>query len=302
MQKKKQSILLTKGISKVVVFGNGGRTTAGHSYMYLLGDLSDSNQKGVKGIYAFALPFKTELHLLGIPANEEGRQWSQQSGMETVRLEGNYPDYFTLYAEEGQQSLTRYHIDPQVMVFSIDFIKNMHWEIVNNTLYFLDNELLPSLDIADEFIRMIKPAFTPTPKLEPKLFVSRIGEELKDSALDLKCPICQVELMLGKKWLACPEGHGYLISGTEMLDVRKDKAHIVKELSEVFGRPPKVISKVVNVQHEELHCPHCSHAMRQANYQNTEIILDICSYCPYRWIDGGELDVVLGKYRHETYS
>lgn len=303
MTNKKEPILLTHGISNIVSFGNGGRTANNNPYMYLVGDITGANLREVKGVYAFSLPFKTELHLLGIPSGENGKAWASDANMEQVVLEGDYQSYFSLYAVEGQQALTRYHLDPQAMVFSIDFCKNFHWEIVNNTLYFLDEGLLASLDIADEFIRLIKPAFSQvTSMTDMKLFVMQVGEELTDSYLNLPCPVCKVELMEGKQWLACPEGHGYLITGTQMLDVRKDSAHIIKELSEVFGRPPKVTSKVVEMPHDELLCPHCGHEMAQTRYQMTDVVLDVCTYCPYRWIDGIELDAVLGKYRLESYE
>lgn len=302
MTNPKQSILLTHGISKIVTFGSGGRTAHDNPYMYLVGDISGTHLRKVKGIYAFALPFRSELHLLGIPAGEIGKSWITNTDMEPVILEGNYQSYFSLYAEEEQQSLSRYHLDPQGMVFSIDFCKNFHWEIVNNTLYFLDEETLPSLDIADEFIRLIKPALSQATQPRVQRFVTKVGEDLKNSYLHLKCPVCGIELMEGNQWLACPEGHGYLMNGTQMLDVRKDSTHIIKELSEVFGRPPKMISKVTDAPHGKLLCPHCTHEMKQTKYQSTNIVLDVCTYCPYRWIDGVELDDVLGKYRHETYN
>ena len=303
MSNKKESILLTHGISNIVSFGNGGRTANENPYMYLVGDISGSELREVKGIYAFSLPFKTDLHLLGVPNGEEGKSWVSGTSMEPVILEGDYPAYFSLYAEEGQQSLTRYHLDPQAMVFSIDFCKQFHWEIVNNVLYFLDEGLLPSLDVADEFIRLIKPALSQVSSTgDVRLFVTQVGEELEESYLNLQCPVCSVELMQGKQWLACPEGHGYLMKGTDMLDVRRDSTHIIKELSEMFGRPPKVTSKVSEAKHDELKCPHCEHPMQQTQYQMTEVILDVCSYCPYRWIDGVELDAVLGKYRLEVYE
>lgn len=303
METKRASILLSKGISDIVSFGNGGRTPDNHPYMYLLGDISGTNLREVEGIYAFSLPFKTEVHLLGIPKGENGGEWARTYGMERVILEGNYQDFFSLYAQKGQQSLSRYHLDPQTMVFSIDFCKNFHWEIVNNTLYFLDEGLLSSLEVADEFIRLIKPAFSQVTSLgDARLFVTQVGEALEESYLNLRCPVCNTELMQGKQWLACPAGHGYLMKGTDMIDVRRESASIIKELSEVFGRPPKVISKIADAKHDVLVCPHCGHEMQQTNYQMTNIILDVCSYCPYRWIDGSELDSVLGKYRHESYE
>ncbi len=303
MPNKKEPILLTNGISNIVSFGKGGRTPNGTPYMYLVGDISGTDLREVKGIYAFSLPFKTELHLVGIPQGEVGKAWGAGVNMEPVVLEGNYQSYFSLYAEGGQQSLTRYHLDPQAMVFSIDFCKNYHWEIVNNALYFLDEELLPSLDVADEFIRLIKPAFSQVNSPEDvRLFVTQVGEELEDSYLNLPCPVCKTELKEGKQWLACPEGHGYLMKGTDMIDVRRDSTHIIKELSELFGRPPKVTSKVTEAHHEELFCPHCEHQMQPTQYQMTDVILDVCPHCPYRWIDGPELDAVLGKYRLETYE
>lgn len=303
MQPKKEPILITHGMSNVVSFGKGGRTTANQPYMYLVGDITGTNQREVKGVYAFSLPFKTELHLLGIPVGEDGKQWIDSTAMEKVILEGNYQDYFSLYVEEGQQSLTRYHLDPHAMGFSIDFCKSFHWEIVNGALYFLDEQLLPSLDIVDEFIRIISPAFSKaTSPGDVRLFVTQVGEELEDSYLHLPCPVCKVELKQGMQWLACPEGHGYLIKGTDMLDVRRDSTHIIKELSEVFGRPPKVVSKISHSIHDELICPHCQYPMKQTRYQMTDVILDVCTNCTYRWIDGVELDVILGKYRLETYE
>lgn len=301
MSTKKQSILLSHGISGIVTLGSGGRTAGDNPYMYLVGDIAGSDRREVMGIYAIVLPFNTELHLLGIPAGEVNKFSNLDGNLEPVVLEGDYPTYFSLYAEEGQQSLSRYHLDPQAMVFSIDFCKDFHWEIVNNTLYFLDEKLLPTLAIADEFIRLIKPSFSEPIRHDVKLFITEVGEDMKDSHLNLKCPVCDNELMEGKQWLVCPDGHGYLIKGTDMLDVRKDSTHIIKELSEIFGRPPKVISKITEFKHGEINCPHCGRVMQQNKYQSTDVVLDVCTYCPYRWIDGIELDVILGKYRLESY-
>lgn len=51
MQLKKEPILITHGMSNVVSFGKGGRTTANHPYMYLVGDSVE-----LIGNYAFSKP------------------------------------------------------------------------------------------------------------------------------------------------------------------------------------------------------------------------------------------------------
>lgn len=301
MEQRLAPTLITKVTNNNVIFGNGGQTPSGLPYLYMIGNLSGVTDMTV-GIYVVTLPFEIDLHLIGVPANKPTLVSTVQLDvtMDEVNLEGDYGSYFSLFADAKQQQEARYVLDPAAMAYSVDFCKEYHWEIVNNALYFLSEEHLPSLAIVDAFINELKPAKQYS-KLAPQLKIDTIAlsESLASTATQLNCPVCQTSLKRGKSWLACPNGHGYLITGTQMIEVRQDSATPEKQLAAIFGRTPKVYTPVTASDHGHLICPFCKNQMAAQPFQLTSIILDVCQHCPYRWIDGTELNSVLGAYRHE---
>jgi len=43
---------------------------------------------------------------------------------------------------------------------------------------------------------------------------------------------------------------------------------------------------------KNLICPHCSAPMQKVNYNDTGIIIDSCTNCPYRWLAAGEIEKI----------
>jgi len=120
-------------------------------------------------IYCVQLPFKSQVHILGIPKNDTVVQLEPNMGrslMEKVVLEGNYQDYFTLYAEKGQQTEARYVLDPAAMAFTVDFCRSHNWEIIGSELYFLQaganapDDPTTMFDDILSFVKQIEPAVT----------------------------------------------------------------------------------------------------------------------------------------------
>lgn len=230
------------------------------------------------------LPFSSKVHLVGIPKLLDGDVTiTKGDAMEPVVLEGDYPSYFRLYAETRQQVESRYVLDPSAMVFTVDFCQNFYWEIQDHTLYFAGQKAIPSLEQIDEFVRQIRPAIeTPNPNLTNAAKLSYTER----SYHTLLCPFCRKKLAEGAHLLECPEGHGCLLTGNQMLQLR---GLTPTELAAQLTYPP---SKPAN-RAESIICPYCTHEMEPSPYQTTSIIIDICGKCGYRWLDAGELDLVV---------
>lgn len=90
-----------------------------------------------------------------------------------------------------------------------------------------------------------------------------------------KCPLCHEILIQQNQLALCPSGHGALIKGRYI----RSSSDTTRPLSDTTN---------TNTEHV-LHCPVCSHAMNKVNYNNTGIVIDSCTHCPYRWVDRGEL-------------
>lgn len=96
------------------------------------------------------------------------------------------------------------------------------------------------------------------------------------------CPECSKKLTSeGDGIFVCPSGHGSLVSGGYLQDVRQ------KEVV------PEVTAQ--NTPHDpsrEIICPHCDHKMVVVDYDLSGIMIDSCTNCYYRWLDEGELHKV----------
>lgn len=233
-------------------------------------------------IYQVVLPFKSKLHLLGIPKKSGAVQLNptgENSIMEKVNLEGDYNDYFTLYSEKGMQVDDRYALDPKAMEFTVEFCQSHNWEIVDNMLYFVqatpnvtDDPTAMAEDIVT-FVKQIQPALA-----APLTDADLVAHEPYDQEYrsDLKCPICQTTLDNEGQYLSCPNGHGTLLKGGELAELEKGDVTLNSSY------PPRP------VKHETLTCPSCGHRMEQTNYNGGPTVVDVCSNCPYRWLDATE--------------
>lgn len=259
--------------------GVGGQTPGGLPVLHVV----SSSPLPLIGSYSLAmvdLPFASQVHLVGIPKSLSGDVVIMKSNhMEPVILEGDYPNYFLLYAETRQQVESRYVLDPAAMVFTVDFCQNFYWEIQDNTLYFTGQHAMPSLAQIDEFVRQIRPAIeSPNPNLTNPAKLSYTQRSYRT----LLCPFCSEKLVEGEHLLECPQGHGCLLTGKQMMQLRKLSP---REIKAQLAYPPSVPSS----RPDSIVCPYCTHAMKPATYQTTSLVVDICDKCGYRWLDAGEL-------------
>lgn len=65
-------------------------------------------------------------------------------GLESVNLEGDFPDYFNLYASRDLQTEVRELFNPKQMAYAIDFCQNFDFEVFDSTLLVAINR--PSTD------------------------------------------------------------------------------------------------------------------------------------------------------------
>lgn len=90
------------------------------------------------------------------------------------------------------------------------------------------------------------------------------------------CPICSSQLTEHQGLFRCPANHGTLVTGKYLSDI-EEKPH-----AEAHSSPS------VDTKHA-IQCPHCSKEMHKVDYNSTDIIIDACTNCHYRWLDTGEI-------------
>jgi hypothetical protein len=90
-------------------------------------------------------------------------------------------------------------------------------------------------------------------------------------------------------WHVCPDAQGVLISGRELIAVRNGSIKIPVNTSNA-------------VEHGDLTCPNCQHPMTPVDYQETGVMIDSCTNCPYRWLDANEINQLVTKIPHEETS
>jgi hypothetical protein len=280
--------------------GTSGVTPSGLHYIYLLEAVASSDQSPYAGIFGISLPFVLDVHLVGIPKNKDGSVGvaGQIAGMSPVQLEGDYDSYFSLYVAGNEQLESRIVLDPAAMEYSIDFCSKYTWELVNNTLYFASEGILPDLSIADEFVRQITPAQPIKTGIQLRDMPQTI-EKLSTYDSKYQCPICKTPLREGRRWLACVNGHGYMIKAADIVKTRQhmdDQQRIIKS---TLGARPSVLTPITIVEHGDLHCPNDESILTESVYQLTIASLYTCSQCIFRWIDGQDLDTILGVYRND---
>ncbi len=97
----------------------------------------------------------------------------------------------------------------------------------------------------------------------------------------MHCPICNNPLTEMDGVFMCPSGHGTLMSGKLLGEL--------KELN-IPDETPSAQSQ--DTAKKNLICPHCSAPMQKVNYNDTGIIIDSCTNCPYRWLAAGEIEKI----------
>lgn len=229
------------------------------------------------------LPFRTKVHLLGIPKNDNNKQLNPAYGsslMEKVDLEGDYNNYFNLYCEKGMQQEVRYILDPKAMAFTVDFCRSHNWEIIHDELYFLQNggdeknDSTSMWDDVNQFIKEIKPAVESKNSPLQDSLRTPYGQ---DRRKNLKCPLCSKVLLNKTYYFLCPNQDGILAFGSMLKRLRTGKLDIVPNTKQIIPE-----------RREDIICPSCDNPMTRIPYNNGPIIIDTCSRCPYRWLDAGE--------------
>jgi Zn-finger nucleic acid-binding protein len=94
----------------------------------------------------------------------------------------------------------------------------------------------------------------------------------------MKCPICNAELVERDQVFVCQRGHGTLMAGKLLGELKK------------LDFPDEPASGEARADDKKpLTCPHCSAQMQKVNYNDSGIIIDACTNCPYRWLNAGEI-------------
>ena len=236
-------------------------------------------------IYAFSLNFTTDAHLIGL-GNEAPMDKLQLKSLffhyklERVVLEGDFNEHFDLYAAAGQQQQSRYVMDPEAMLSFMNFLQYNFWEIAGSEMYVVisrdHKKSNDALKEAPEFLEQITPAILekyPTKKsaYDPEKF------QLKNKKL--LCPVCSKQLAFEEKIFICPDQHGILLPGSELVRLRKKERNIEIDTGQ-------------EALHGPLKCPYCGQAMRLDSYENADFQIDTCSNCLYRWLDASEVNKV----------
>ena len=265
-----------------------GYTPNENRYSYVMGMSLIYSPKPLCGLYSVELPFASAAHIVSVSYREKLPVDIQvrDSALEEMVLEGDYPNYFTVYVDQGEQSEGRYVLDPKAMAFTIDFCQQFSWEIVDDTLFFLSSSELPSYDMVEKFIEEIRPAISTS---KPVVRHSHDLPYVTIQPLNLNCPICQTRLKPGEQWLACPNDHGAMLTGKQLIYLRR-KAD------------PKLLSgalkyRPVKVESAPLSCPHCHAMMRATRFQNSDVYVDVCTKCRFRWLDYHEVTMIAGVER-----
>jgi hypothetical protein len=201
--------------------------------------------------------------------------------MEAVVLEGDYPNYFSLYTEKEMQVDSRYTLDPKAMSFTVDFCRYFNWEIVDNELYIVQSDLSSEHSpenmsaLIVQFVNEIKPSIG-RPISESKLAaLTPYNEEYRT---DLKCPLCSTLLSNAEDYLYCPNGDGILLKGAALLRLHAGQLTISITLLTPHGDTTT-----------DLICPGCHNQLEKVAYLNGQTKIDSCIYCPYRWLDATDL-------------
>lgn len=235
------------------------------------------------------LPFKTSSHLVGVTQHGQAdlglQEFLAQRRLEIIELEGDFPSSFLLYAPPGNQFNARYVFDPKAMAVVVDFCSSHHFEVVGDMLYIVMTSSTAQATSEEQFTNKLIRQFVE--EIKPALAVESDEIDLNPAKRayaatrsKVQCPRCN-KILLGEDGVyKCQEGHGVLLSGAQLMKLKKPVAH-QKVVSEAdLGKQPLV------------DCPNCGHAMSAVNYQQTGLVIDACLLCGYRWLDSGE-DVLL---------
>lgn len=112
-----------------------------------------SSQAG-KILLTLTLPVKSKVHIasIGIPDQKTHSGYDYEArkcGLEPASLEGDFPEYFSLYCSKEHQVELRQVLDPATMAFLVDYCKRQDWELIGDTLFFIQSSLHSKADQND---------------------------------------------------------------------------------------------------------------------------------------------------------
>jgi len=93
------------------------------------------------------------------------------------------------------------------------------------------------------------------------------------------CPICTSQLTEHQGIFRCNNNHGTLVTGRYLSDIEEKP----------YTEPTN--SKATDTK-QAIKCPHCSITMQKVDYNSTDIFIDACTNCHYRWLDAGEISKI----------
>jgi Zn-finger nucleic acid-binding protein len=277
---------------------------AGNSYKVfetvpdpMAGKISNAVASGAV-IYAIDLDFNTQAHIIGVGKSTPADRTSiiealHDYKMEKVELEGDFSDYFDVFCAPGQQVQVRYVFNPEGMATFEKYVKDNCWEVVGDQLYVVGNAMqalqgsLQGDDVIAEsstFIQSVSPAIKGSLPGAPVKHEASYGDY---NGPVLNCPTCQKPMAMEHNIHVCPDGHGILISGRELLQLHDGSL----KLQVTAPRPQ---------QHGALMCPFCKHEMLISNYLEGKTVIDSCPNCTFRWLDADEVLAVMPKSDEAT--
>jgi Zn-finger nucleic acid-binding protein len=246
-------------------------------------------------IYKLELSFNTNAHLIGISNKIKGKMseiemYITTNNLEKIDLEGDFPNYFSLYAPNSQKMHARYVFDPAAMAYVVDYCQEFYWEIVNGEIYFVAENSHDSTRVVSssiDFVKQIEPAIKQEfPDITDKIKQRRRTHKNEKIGLSLTCPVCKSIMQAHQAYQECPKGHGRLLQAATLGNYRGGK----------LEHPP-ALQPVIRENFQTLFCPNCHKEMQLVNYADSDVIIDSCTntQCLYRWLDAGELTKIIGN-------
>ena len=83
-------------------------------------------------------------------------------------------------------------------------------------------------------------------------------------------------------WQVCSDGEGVFINGSDLLRLRNRQISIALDSTKA-------------VKHGIITCPNCHNQMAQVDYDETQVQIDSCEHCPFRWLDADEPGKIIAR-------
>jgi hypothetical protein len=108
----------------------------------------DSGLEPGRILLVIDLPTPTPVHIAGFGLQDKsfsaalaGRDLTGH--LETVKLEGDFPDYFQLFCDPEHQLELREILNPETMQFLVDSCRDVQWELFGKSLFVAQSDTPP---------------------------------------------------------------------------------------------------------------------------------------------------------------